>query len=260
MTLNYSYPFSTSTNPLEQTGSTCTQYATPSFTELLQLPDDDFQWADPTGIWPAISQGHESHAFDTRYGLPGGAKSLSSLANVQESRYSLDKTGNGVHSKFIPYVPPVPPPESTPILSSVAEAVVTKGARTTLTQVTSAPPLTAPEATCPRLDIQPLNAPIRSFTPLAAENDNDNDDLCEDPRTSLENSNSVCEDNDTMTWAGHNPTKATIPKPQRRAWTKYNSEARKILEDKQWEMRLQMAEEVESAQEKYHQELRDIAT
>ncbi len=60
------------------------------------------------------------------------------------------------------------------------------------------------------------------------------------------------------TWAGRNPTKATIPEPQKKSWKGQNMEVRKICENEQRERCQNMAEELEKVQEHYHQQLRDI--
>ncbi|KAK0209943.1 hypothetical protein IW262DRAFT_1281102 [Armillaria fumosa] len=64
----------------------------------------------------------------------------------------------------------------------------------------------------------------------------------------------------TWTWAGRNPTKVTIPEPQKKSRKGQNTKVRKIREDEQRERCQNMAEELEKVQQHYHQELRDIAT
>ncbi len=58
-------------------------------------------------------------------------------------------------------------------------------------------------------------------------------------------------------WAGQNPTKATIPEPQKKSRKGQNTKVRKIHEDEQCERCQNMAEELKKAQEHYHQQLRD---
>ncbi|KAK0471455.1 hypothetical protein IW261DRAFT_1571960 [Armillaria novae-zelandiae] len=70
------------------------------------------------------------------------------------------------------------------------------------------------------------------------------------------------DDNDeeqALTWAGCNPTKPVTEKQQRRSRKGQNDEARKIHKNKQQEQRIIMAEEIQAAQDRFHEELTDIA-
>ncbi|KAK0499106.1 hypothetical protein EDD18DRAFT_1103543 [Armillaria luteobubalina] len=78
---------------------------------------------------------------------------------------------------------------------------------------------------------------------VQASNDDDNND----------------NDNQALTWAGRNPTKPIIQKQQRRSRKGQNDEARKIRENEQRERHITMAEEIQAAQDQFHQELTDIA-
>ncbi|KAK0441214.1 uncharacterized protein EV420DRAFT_1730141 [Desarmillaria tabescens] len=62
------------------------------------------------------------------------------------------------------------------------------------------------------------------------------------------------------TWAGHNPTKAKIPIPQRKVRKGHNNEARKIRESEQRAKREAMAKEIEEIQEQYYEQLREVGT
>ncbi|KAK0486792.1 hypothetical protein EDD18DRAFT_1360461 [Armillaria luteobubalina] len=62
------------------------------------------------------------------------------------------------------------------------------------------------------------------------------------------------DENYDQTWASHNPEKPVIPKQQRQLQKGQNGEARKINE--QW---MKMAEEIDAAQDRYHEELKGIA-
>ncbi|KAK0472949.1 hypothetical protein IW261DRAFT_1570307 [Armillaria novae-zelandiae] len=98
----------------------------------------------------------------------------------------------------------------------------------------------ASKESCHGLDVQPPDATTRSLT----------------SPTSKDNGNPCKDDSNPCVIQPRWLFRRFKDEPQ----TKHNSKARKILEDEQQETRWQLAEEIESIQDKYHQELRDIGT
>ncbi|KAK0481084.1 hypothetical protein EDD18DRAFT_1363327 [Armillaria luteobubalina] len=68
------------------------------------------------------------------------------------------------------------------------------------------------------------------------------------------------DENYDQTWASRNPKKPVIAKQQRQLRKGQNGEARKICESEQREQQMKMAEEIDTTQDRYHEELKGIAT
>ncbi|KAK0478657.1 hypothetical protein EDD18DRAFT_1114088 [Armillaria luteobubalina] len=153
MASNHPYSFGMNTSlPHEHTGNTYSgsQFATPSFTKLLKLSDYDFQWADLTYNWPA-TQGHGSSAFDTDYEFSSGAEAIKTAPSIPASYVLLDNPQGLMRSNFIPYIPPVPQPESAAIVSTASKPIQVKMITTSIGPISTIAPTptsSALEETC----------------------------------------------------------------------------------------------------------------
>ncbi|KAK0493115.1 hypothetical protein EDD18DRAFT_1108327 [Armillaria luteobubalina] len=78
--------------------------------------------------------------------------------------------------------------------------------------------------------------------------------------TTIDVDNNNEDKNYDQTWASRNPEKPVILKQQRQLQKGQNGEVRKIRESEQCEQWMKMAEEIDTTQDRYHEELKGIAT